>query len=127
MGGKTSKKKFRKACHEIHTWLRQVRNTRRLSEIWVELTAKLRGHYGYYGVQGNSRMLRNFGYVVIRAVQKWLRRRRQRRPFTWPHRNDYLTYYPLPRPRIVYWMRPPSPLWETNRRAGCGKSARPVL
>ncbi len=127
LGRKTSRKKFRKACHEIHTWLKQVRNLRRLSVIWEELAAQLRGHYGYYGVQGNSRMLQKFGYVVIRAVQKWLRRRSQRRPFTWQHLNDYLTHYPLPRPRIVYWMSPPLPLWERNRRAGCGKSARPVL
>jgi hypothetical protein len=28
-------------------------------------------------------MIRNFGYVVIRAVQKWLNRRSQRRDFTW--------------------------------------------
>jgi group II intron reverse transcriptase/maturase len=102
LGRKTSKKKFRKACQEILTWLKQVRNTRRLSEIWAELAAKLRGHYGYYGVQGNSRRLRNFGYVVIRAVQKWLSRRSQGRPFTWEHVNDYLTHYPLPRPRIVF-------------------------
>lgn len=127
LGRKTSPKKFRQACRAITTWLRQVRNLRRLSVLWAELAAKVRGHYGYYGVQGNSRRLRQFGYVVIRAVQKWLRRRSQRRRFTWKHLNDYLTHYPLPRPRIVYWMNPPLPLWERSRRAGCGQSARPVL
>ena len=100
---------------------------RRLSEIWAELAAKLRGHYSYYGVSGNYRMIRNFGYVVIRAVQKWLNRRSQRRDFTWKRLNDYLKHYPLPRPHIVYQMYPQFPLWETDRRAGCGKSARPVL
>jgi RNA-directed DNA polymerase len=39
-------------------------------EIWRVLTAKLRGHYNYYGVSGNSRMIAKFGYVTIRAVQK---------------------------------------------------------
>jgi group II intron reverse transcriptase/maturase len=127
LGLRTSRKKFRKACQEILTWLKQVRNTRRLSEIWAELAAKLRGHYSYYGVSGNSRMIRNFGYVVIRAVQKWLNRRSQRRDFTWKRLNDYLKHYPLPRPRIVYRMYTLLPLWETDRRAGCGQSARPVL
>ena len=127
LGRRTSRKKFRKACQEILTWLKQVRNRRRLSEIWAELAAKLRGHYSYYGVSGNSRMIRNFGYVVIRAVQKWLNRRSQRRDFTWKRLNDYLKHYPLPRPRIVYRMYTLLPLWETDRRAGCGKSARPVL
>ncbi len=121
LGRKTSRKKFRKACRAIATWLKQVRNARRLSEIWVDLAAKLRGHYGYYGVSGNSRMLWKFGYVTLRAVQKWLHR------FPWERWNAYRKHYPLPRPRLVYRMYPPLPLWETGRRAGCGQSARPVL
>jgi RNA-directed DNA polymerase len=127
LGRKTSRKKFRKACHEIVAWLQQVRNTRPLREIWDELAAKLRGHYSYYGVSGNSRMIQKFGYVVIRAVQKWLNRRSQRRSFPWKRLKDYLKHYPLPRPRIVYRMYQLLPLWETGRRAGCGQSARPVL
>jgi len=127
LGRKTNRKKFRKACHEIVTWLKQVRNERSLYEIWVELAAKLQGHYCYYGVSGNYRMIQKFGYVVIRAVQKWLNRRSQRKSFTWKRLNDYLKHYPLPRPRIVYRMYQLLPLWETGRRAGCGKSARPVL
>jgi RNA-directed DNA polymerase len=117
---KTSGKKFRKACREILTWLKQVRNEKRLAEIWAELAAKLRGHYGYYGVSGNSRMLWKFGYVTLRAVQKWLNRRSQRRRFSWERLNAYRKHYPLPRPRIVYWMYQPLPLWETGGRAGCG-------
>ncbi len=127
LGRKTSKKKFRKACREIVTWLQQVRNQKSLREIWEELAAKLRGHYGYYGVSGNYRMIQKFGYVVIRAVQKWLNRRSQRRNFPWKRLNDYLKHYPLPRPRIVYKLYQSLPLWETGRRAGCGQSARPVL
>jgi RNA-directed DNA polymerase len=127
LGRKTSKKKFRQACQEILTWLKRVRNARRLSEIWGELAAKLRGHYGYYGVSGNFRMIQKFGYVVLRAVYKWLNRRSQQRCFPWKRLNDYLRHYPLPRPRIVYRMYPWLPLWEMSRRAGCGKSARPVL
>ncbi len=106
LGRKTSRKKFRRACQEITTWLRQVRGVRRLSEIWVDLAAKLRGHYGYYGVPGNSRLLQRFGYVVRRAVHKWLNRRGRRRSFSWQQLNDYLRHYPLPRPRIVYWRYP---------------------
>ena len=127
LGRKTSRKKFRRACREILTWLKQVRNERSLSEIWADLAAKLRGHYGYYGVSGNFRMIQKFGYVVIRALQKWLNRRSQRRSFPWKRLNDYLKHYPLPRPRIVYRMYQLLPLWETDRRAGCGQSARPVL
>jgi RNA-directed DNA polymerase len=127
LGRKTSGKKFRKACKEMNSWLKQVRHVKRLSEIWSDLAAKLRGHYGYYGVSGNSRMIARFGYVTIRAVHKWLNRRSQRKRLRWTQLQDYLHYRPLPRPRIVYWMYEPLPLWEMGRRAGCGKSARPVL
>jgi hypothetical protein len=91
-----------------------------------DLAAKLRGHYNYYGVSGNSRMIANFGYVTICAVQKWLNRRSQRKSFTWQPLNDYLAHYPLPRPRIVYSMYGPSSSRETGGRAVCGPSARTV-
>jgi hypothetical protein len=104
LGRQTSRKKFRRACQEMTAWLKQVRSVRRLSEIWHLLAAKLRGHYNYYGVSGNFRMLANFGYVTIRAVHKWLNRRRQRKSFTWQQLNAYLAHYPRPRPHIVYSM-----------------------
>jgi len=109
------------------TGLKQVRSVLPLSQIWPLLAAKLRGHYGYYGVRGNSRMIQKFGSVTIRAVYKWLNRRSQRKSFPWQTLHAYLTHYPLPRPRIGYWMYRPMPLWETSRRAGGGRSARPVL
>lgn len=111
LGRKTSGKKFRKACREMNAWLRKVRSAMPLRDIWRILAMKLRGHYQYYGVSGNSRMLGKFGYVTIRAVYKWLNRRSQCRSFTWERLNAYLARYPLPRPRIVHhWYRPsPSP------------------
>ena len=127
LGRKTSGKKFRKACKEMKSWLKQVRHSLRLSQLWSALAAKLRGHYSYYGVSGNSRMLAKFGCVTIRAVYKWLNRRSQRKRLRWTQLQDYLLSRPLPRPRIVYWMYEPLPLWEMGRRAVCGKSARTVL
>jgi hypothetical protein len=102
LGRKTSGKKFRKACTEINNWLRQIRGVMRIKDLWSLLAAKLRGHYNYYGVSGNSRMIMRFGYVTIRAVIKWLNRRSQRRSFTWKQLNAYLAHYRLPRPRIVH-------------------------
>jgi len=102
LGRKTSGKKFRKACTEINNWLRQIRSVMCIKDWWPLLAAKLRGHYNYYGVSGNSRMIVRFGYVTIRAVIKWLNRRSQRRSFTWKQLNAYLAHYRLPRPRIVH-------------------------
>jgi len=101
LGRKTSAKKFRKACAEVNEWLRQVR-VQRIKAWWPLLAAKLRGHYNYYGVSGNSRMLANFSYVTMRAVYTWLNRRSDRKSRTWEQLHAYLARYPLPRPRIVH-------------------------
>jgi RNA-directed DNA polymerase len=109
LGRKTSGKKFRKACTEINDWLRQIRNAMRIQDWWPLLAAKLRGHYNYYGVSGNSRGIDNFGFAAMHAVAKWLNRRSQCKSFTWTQFNEYLTRYPLPRPRIVHNLYQPSP------------------
>jgi len=109
LGRKTSLKKFRKACKAMNDWLRRIRGVMSIEEIWPILAAKLRGHYNYYGVSSNSRMIVRFGYVTIRAVMKWLNRRSQRRSFTWKKFSAYLVHYPLPRPRIVHNIYKPLP------------------
>ena len=109
---RTSGKKFRKACAEISNWLREIRSLRCIKDWWPSLAAKLRGHYNYYGVSGNSRMIANFGYVTIRGVYQWLNRRSDRKSHNWEQLNAYLAHYPLPRPRIVHNFYQPSPFWE---------------
>lgn len=102
LGRKTSHKKFARACKAINDWLRQIRSVIPIREIWATLSSKLRGHYNYYGVSGNSRKIRSFGYLTIRTVMKWLNRRSQCKSFTWKKLNEYLKRYPLPRPLIVH-------------------------
>ena len=55
VGRQTSRKKFRKKCQELKTWLKAVRNQLPVKEWWPVLKAKLQGHYQYYGVSGNMR------------------------------------------------------------------------
>ena len=48
------------------------------------LNRRLRGHYNYYGLKGNSRSLHRFYKWAIRCAFKWLNRRGgKRRSFTW--------------------------------------------
>jgi RNA-directed DNA polymerase len=114
LGRRTSGKKFRKACTEFYHWLRQICHVKAIKHWWPVLAAKLRGHYNYYGVSGNSRMIANFGYIAIRAVYEMLNRRSQCKSFTWDQLNRYLAHYPLPRPRIVHNFYQPSPSSETD-------------
>jgi len=102
LGRKTQGKRLRRALQQLNAWLKSVRNTDRPSVWWPTLQAKLRGHYQYYGVSGNSRSISRFGYLATRLVFKWLNRRSQKASFTWSRFLVYLTYYRLPRPCIMY-------------------------
>jgi RNA-directed DNA polymerase len=66
------------------------------------LSRALRGHYGYYGITGNYRALDNFYCQVTREWRKWLDRRSGKRSMPWDRFNDFLGWYPLPRPKIVH-------------------------
>lgn len=102
VGRRTSRKKFRKRCQELKTWLKVVRSRLPVKQWWPVLKAKLRGHYQYYGVSGNMRGLISFYRFALRLVHKWLNRRSQRRTFYWLRFQAYLKHYPLPLPRIVH-------------------------
>ena len=99
---RTSAKRFRRACRAVNDWLRLVRNWRKTKRWWLILASKLRGHYQYYGISGNSRMLKVFYYQVMRMVHKWLNRRSQRNRWSWERYLNYLRKYPLPLPHIVH-------------------------
>ena len=99
---KTSKRRLRRALRELKIWLRQVRSTRKLPEIWVAVGQKLRGHFNYFGVTDNSKSLQVFEREVQNLLFKWLNRRSQRQSFTWEGFRRYLTAHPLPKPgRLV--------------------------
>jgi RNA-directed DNA polymerase len=99
---RTSGKRFRRACQAMNDWLRLIRNWCKTKEWWLILASKLRGHYQYYGVSGNSRMLKVFYYRVVRMVHKWLNRRSQRNRWSWKRFTEYLKHYPLPVPHIMH-------------------------
>ncbi|NUN03900.1 MAG: group II intron reverse transcriptase/maturase [Bryobacteraceae bacterium] len=110
VGRQTSRKKFRKKCHELRGWLKTVRSKIPVKEWWPVLRAKLTGHYQYYGVSGNMRGINRFYRLVIRMVHKWLNRRSQRQSFSWAGFTAYLGHYPLPKPRIVHNLYTLSPV-----------------
>jgi len=101
VGRMTSRKKFRVKCKEMNGWLKAIRNMMKTKEWWPILVAKLRGHYQYYGVSGNMAALDRYYVNTLRLVLKWLNRRSQRKAFNWKCFIEYLTHYPLPKPRIT--------------------------
>lgn len=97
---KTEARKFRMKIKAFGEWIRKARNILPISDIFRQVRIKLLGHYAYYGITDNFKMIRTFYDIVIRLLFKWLNRRSQRRSFSREKFKQYLKLHPLPLPRI---------------------------
>lgn len=97
----TSSKRLSRAVRSIAQWCRANRH-RPISDQHAKLSQKVRGHYAYYGITGNMRMLSWFLVAVHRAWRKWLNRRNRQREMIWDRFNRLLRRFRLPPPRIVH-------------------------
>ena len=100
MKRRTARKKLQGAVKRMGEWLRTHRH-RKLPALTKTLAAKLRGHWNYYGVIGNSQSLSQYEYQVRGLLYKWLNRRSQKRSYTWRALYRLLERANVPRPKIV--------------------------
>jgi len=98
---RTAAKRLSRAVRSIAEWCRENRH-RPVCEQHATLSQKVRGHYAYYGITGNMRMLKAFLRAVERAWRPWLARRNRRRDMDWDRFKRLLKRYGLPPPRIVH-------------------------
>lgn len=98
---RTMSSRLTRALQRIRQWCREHRHWT-IAEQHQAIIAKMRGHYGYYGITGNLGALRRFALEVERAWWKWLSRRSQRSRMTLQRFVLLLERYPLPKPRIVH-------------------------
>ena len=98
---KMASDRFSRAMRSIDSWCQANRHIS-LSEQQQKLNEKLRGHYAYYGVTGNSGALSRFLCEVERRWRKWLYRRNRNRAFNWVRFQRTLQRYPLARVRTVH-------------------------
>lgn len=98
---RTARDRFGRALSRVKEWCRGHRHDA-VREQHRTLVAKLRGHFQYFGVTGNGKMLARFRYEVICVWYKWLRRRSQRTSMTWERMGKLLERYLLPWPRIAH-------------------------
>lgn len=99
VGCKTRRARITRAIKAAYDWCRHNRHAR-IAEQHVGLCRKLRGHYQYFGVNGNTRSLSRLCHHTCRAWQKWLNRRSQRGNLPWKRFVDLLRDFPLPLPRV---------------------------
>ena len=97
---KTARDRFGRAIRRVTEWCRRNRHSP-VRKQWERLKQMLRGHFGYFGIIGNSNALTRFRFGVTRAWRKWLDRRSQRARVTWARMNELLRRYPLPLPHIA--------------------------
>lgn len=99
---KTSSKKLREKLMKMNQWCKKHRH-HPIDYQYLKLCQKLKGHYAYYGITGNSRSLGLYLDQVKRIWKKWLCRRSWKSRFNWDRFNQFLDQYcRLPPPKIVH-------------------------
>ena len=96
---KTAKGRFRRALTALWEWCR-VNRHRPIQEQHQKLSQKLRGHYAYYGITGNSRRLSTLLRGVRRTWKHWLSQR-DRTGMVWADYQRLERRYGLPPARVV--------------------------
>lgn len=96
---KTASDRLTRALRRANLWCQKNRHAP-IAWQHAQLLKKLRGHYEYYGLPGNSKCLNSLHHWVKRIWRKWLSRRSRASTMTWERFNLLLRRYPLPNPRI---------------------------
>jgi len=66
------------------------------------LGRKLKGHFGYFGITGNSEALRRYRREVIKVWRKWLARRGGPQGMPWERMHRLLAFFYLPAARVIH-------------------------
>ena len=98
---KTAKARFNRAVTSLNRWCQKHRHADMRWQSYM-LRAKLRGHYQYYGVPGNSQALTRLFRRVMRIWHKWLGRRSQRSYIPWPRYSTLVSNHGLLLPPTGY-------------------------
>lgn len=96
---RTNRKKFRQKLKDTKLWLYQNR-TMPVKEMIKALNLKLVGHYRYYGISFNGKMITNYLHRVQQFLFKSLNRRSDKKSYSWDGYIEMLKYYPLAKPKI---------------------------
>lgn len=99
---KTQGKRLHRFLSGIHEWCKRNRHLN-IVEQYQTLKSKLRGHYQYYGVRGNYKMLEVVFEHTEQVWKRWLRRRNSKHRSNWEQwMVRWREVCPLPKPRIVH-------------------------
>ena len=92
---KTSTSRFRRGLQALSRWC-QINRHQSLATQHQTLSQKLKGHFAYYGITGNSIGLGRFRSAAKGIWRHWLSRRKRGRRMPWARFYRVLERYPLP-------------------------------
>lgn len=95
---RTARKRFQRGVRRTSDWIRKNRHLPVKTQ-HARISAVLRGHYAYYGLPGNTKMLFRFQYVIWCTWMKTLGRRSQRALMTRKRTRSIAKRWPLPQPK----------------------------
>jgi len=98
---KTASKRLCRSLKALWAWCRWNRHMP-VKEQHRMLGMKLQGHYGYYGIRGNYRLLEQVYEKTLMAWRRWLGTRSSKGSLSYKAFNQFMDRFPLPKPRIVH-------------------------
>lgn len=99
---KTSSRKLREKLKKMNEWCKKHRHFP-IEYQYEKLCQKLKGHYAYYGITGNTKAMQRYLDKVKRIWKKWLCRRSWKNKLNWEKFNIFLKQRcPLPPVRVVH-------------------------
>jgi group II intron reverse transcriptase/maturase len=102
---RTARKNLQRACRRIKEWIKGNRHLKGAEYIRA-LNRRLRGHFNYYSVVGNSRSLWRFYTWAVECSFKWLNRRGgKKKSFRWKVFNKAIERLGIVKPKLPLSMQ----------------------
>jgi RNA-directed DNA polymerase len=98
---RTARKRLRRTKKALWRWCRANRHLP-LKDQYRKLCQKLRGHFQYYGIRGNYRLLSEVRRHAEKAWRYWLSRRSHKSAISWEKFQKLKAVFGLPIPKIVH-------------------------
>jgi RNA-directed DNA polymerase len=103
---RTRKARLQRAKSALGDFCRSHRHLS-VREQHASLCRRIRGHFNYFGVNGNLDSIARLVKAAERIWYRWLRRRSTRTRLNWRRFGDLLRAFPLPRPsiKVQLWVK----------------------
>jgi group II intron reverse transcriptase/maturase len=101
---KTATSRVSRTLTRLSDWCSKARHLP-IAVQWGRLTAKLRGHFAYFGVIGNAKRLLAVSHAAYRIWRLWLNRRSQRARMSWAKMQRLHSRYPMPHIPVLRSLR----------------------